>query len=192
MPSISFSLVVSSICFAGMAALSLAMDRHYEQVLGRFCVPRWHRIALRVLGALLLFLSLWVCMAGSGISFSCCVAAPARHETGVSSRRAQRSPQGTRGTGSARPLGAPPSKPKAPERGEPRSGLGGVSLQRGCSDLDRLANSKRFGCGLVVDLRPARGAHRCAPGGVGGSGGACSLREQRGSAWLILCFRWRS
>lgn len=51
-----------------MAALSLAMDRHYEQVSGRFYVPRWQRIALRVLGALLLLLSLWVCMAGSGVS----------------------------------------------------------------------------------------------------------------------------
>ncbi len=68
MLSVSFSLVVSSICFAGMAALSLAMDRHYEQVSCRFCVPRWHRIALRVLGVLLLFLSLWVCMAGAGVS----------------------------------------------------------------------------------------------------------------------------
>jgi len=42
------------LAFAGFAALSLAMDRHGEQVLGRRGLPAWQRRGLRVAGSALL------------------------------------------------------------------------------------------------------------------------------------------
>lgn len=42
------------LCHAGMAALSLAMDRHYEQVTGRREIPPLQQVLLRVLGVTLL------------------------------------------------------------------------------------------------------------------------------------------
>lgn len=62
------SLVVCALSFAGMAALGVAMDRHYEQVTGRAEPPRAHRMALRGMGCGLLAASLWTCIAGSGLS----------------------------------------------------------------------------------------------------------------------------
>jgi hypothetical protein len=62
------SLAALASCFAGMAALSLAMDRHYQQVAGRSEPPRPHRMALRTAGWLLLAISLWPCIAGWGSS----------------------------------------------------------------------------------------------------------------------------
>lgn len=58
---------VFALCFAGMAALSLAMDRHYEQVTGQPEPPRRQRMALRALGWALLAASLWPCLATWGL-----------------------------------------------------------------------------------------------------------------------------
>jgi len=50
-----------ALCFAGMAALSLAMDRHCEHIgSGGDASPR-RRTAARAAGALLLALALWRC-----------------------------------------------------------------------------------------------------------------------------------
>lgn len=46
------------LAYAGFAALSLGMDRHYEDVFDR-ALPRRRRLALRSLGWLGLALSLW-------------------------------------------------------------------------------------------------------------------------------------
>ena len=43
-----------ALAFAGMTALAFAMDRHYAQLSSLDEVPAAHRMALRVLGALLL------------------------------------------------------------------------------------------------------------------------------------------
>ena len=61
------SLIAFALCFTGMAALSLAMDRHYEQVTGRSEPPSNQRRALRGLGWLLLTVALWPCIAAWGI-----------------------------------------------------------------------------------------------------------------------------
>jgi hypothetical protein len=53
--------------YAGMAALSLAMDRHAEQVHGRSPRAAW-RGALRLLGALLLALAAVPCVRAWGAS----------------------------------------------------------------------------------------------------------------------------
>jgi hypothetical protein len=52
--------------FAGMAALSLGMVRHYEQWTGQRSVPAWHRRALRGSGWGLLALVGWLCIAAWG------------------------------------------------------------------------------------------------------------------------------
>lgn len=52
--------------FAGMAALSLALDRHYEQFTGIDTAPRRHRLVLRLLGWALLGAALWSCAASAG------------------------------------------------------------------------------------------------------------------------------
>ena len=67
-PSTLSSLTALALCFAGMAALSLAMDRHYAQLTGRDEPSRRHRIGLRIAGWLLLALSLWPCISGWGLS----------------------------------------------------------------------------------------------------------------------------
>lgn len=61
------SLTACALCFAGMAALSLAMDRHYEQVAGASEWSCRHRWVLRPLGWLLLAASLWPCITAWGI-----------------------------------------------------------------------------------------------------------------------------
>ncbi|RZL07655.1 MAG: DUF3325 domain-containing protein [Rubrivivax sp.] len=60
------TLVATVLCFAGMAALSLAMDRHYAQVTGRHEPTRTQRGAWRVAGVVVLALSLWHCLAAWG------------------------------------------------------------------------------------------------------------------------------
>lgn len=57
-----------ALCYAGMAALSLALDRHYTQLTGSDAPSRGERIGLRLLGAALLTLALWPCIAGWGVS----------------------------------------------------------------------------------------------------------------------------
>lgn len=55
-----------ALSFAGFASLSLAMDRHFCQATGGPpCTPpqRW---LFRACGGLLLWLSLWACLAGWG------------------------------------------------------------------------------------------------------------------------------
>ena len=48
---------------AGMASLSLAMDRHHGQVFGRDAAPSVRR-ALQRAGSVLLALAIWPCVAG--------------------------------------------------------------------------------------------------------------------------------
>lgn len=55
------------LCFAGMAALGLALDRHYEQLTGVDTTPRRHRVPLRVVGWALLAAALWPCIASNGV-----------------------------------------------------------------------------------------------------------------------------
>lgn len=59
-------LSVLALCFAGMAALSLAMDRHHAQWSGRDAPPPGQRTALRLGGGLLLVWALWVSVAAWG------------------------------------------------------------------------------------------------------------------------------
>ncbi|MYM71945.1 DUF3325 family protein [Duganella sp. FT134W] len=66
----SYALVVLTalaLCFAGMVALSLAIDRHHKQVYGADAPPR-KRYLLRVGGTLLLALAIAPCLLlwGSG------------------------------------------------------------------------------------------------------------------------------
>ena len=67
MSSTLASFAAFALCFAGMAALSLAMDRHFEQVTGASEPRRNQRWALRGLGAVLLALSVWPCIAAWGV-----------------------------------------------------------------------------------------------------------------------------
>lgn len=60
------SFAALALCFAGMASLSLAMDRHHEQVTGRPSPSPRQRLACRAVGAGLLALALWPCIAAWG------------------------------------------------------------------------------------------------------------------------------
>lgn len=69
----SYAIIVLTalgLCFAGMAALSLAIDRHHRQVYGDDAPPR-KRYLLRVAGTLLLVLAVVPCVvlwgAGAGL-----------------------------------------------------------------------------------------------------------------------------
>jgi hypothetical protein len=69
----SYALVVLTalgLCFAGMAALALAIDRHHKQVFGGD-TPVRRRYLLRIAGALLLALAIVPCVllwgAGAGL-----------------------------------------------------------------------------------------------------------------------------
>jgi hypothetical protein len=69
----SYALIVLTamgLCFAGMAALSLAIDRHHRQVYGDDA-PERKRYLLRVAGALLLAVAIPPCVilwgAGAGL-----------------------------------------------------------------------------------------------------------------------------
>lgn len=63
-----FSVLAVALCWAGMLALCLAMDRHYEQVVGRREVPRGQLVACRIAGGLVLAIALRVCVVGWGAS----------------------------------------------------------------------------------------------------------------------------
>lgn len=70
-------LLPLAFCFAGMGALSLAVERHHEQVHGRGHVQRRsHRLLLRLAGLVLLTWALALCIsgwgAGVGIVAWCC------------------------------------------------------------------------------------------------------------------------
>ncbi|WP_066271895.1 DUF3325 domain-containing protein [Hydrogenophaga palleronii] len=67
MNSLCLSLLAFGLCFAGMAALSLAMDRHHEQLNGRGEPSRAQRLTRRGLGTLLLLLALRPCLQASGL-----------------------------------------------------------------------------------------------------------------------------
>lgn len=68
MSSIHASLGAIVSAFTGMAALSLAIDRHYDQATGQRDVPRWLRLVLRSLGWSLTLLALGFCVAGWSLS----------------------------------------------------------------------------------------------------------------------------
>lgn len=59
--------VALAIAYAGFVMLSLAMDRHQMQMLGRELAPRYS-LPLRIAGSALLCGSLIVCLAGSSTS----------------------------------------------------------------------------------------------------------------------------
>lgn len=61
------TLTAFSLVFAGMAGLSFAMDRHYEQLTQQREVPQNHRRMLRSTGWILLVLSLFACTQLSGV-----------------------------------------------------------------------------------------------------------------------------
>lgn len=56
-------LCALGLAYAGMASLSLAMDRHHGQVFGRDAAPTLRR-ALQLAGSVLLALAIWPCVAG--------------------------------------------------------------------------------------------------------------------------------
>lgn len=66
------TLTAFSLVFAGMAGLSMAMDRHYEQLTQQRDVPEDRRRLLRCAGWILLALSLLACtqMRGVGIGLT--------------------------------------------------------------------------------------------------------------------------
>lgn len=66
MTALGASAVALALSYAGMAGLSLAMDRHYEQATGQGEAPPARRRALRVAGSLLLVLALWACTGAWG------------------------------------------------------------------------------------------------------------------------------
>lgn len=66
MTALGASAVALALSYAGMAGLSLAMDRHYEQATGRGEVPRARRRALRTAGSVLLVLALLACTGAWG------------------------------------------------------------------------------------------------------------------------------
>jgi hypothetical protein len=60
------SAVALALSYAGMAGLSLAMDRHCEQATGRSEVPARQRLALRGVASALLALALLACAGAWG------------------------------------------------------------------------------------------------------------------------------
>ncbi|HWK50367.1 MAG TPA: DUF3325 domain-containing protein [Steroidobacter sp.] len=55
------------LCFCGFIALSLAMNRHYQQVAGQ-PLERSTQVALRVAGSVLLAAGMFICIGGWGTS----------------------------------------------------------------------------------------------------------------------------
>ncbi|MDM0014726.1 DUF3325 family protein [Variovorax sp. J22P168] len=66
MSTLSASLLASALCFAAMAALAFAMDRHHAQLTQQHEVPRRRRLVLRGGAMALLALALASCIAGWG------------------------------------------------------------------------------------------------------------------------------
>lgn len=66
MTAVAASAVALALSYAGMAGLSLAMDRHYEQVTGRGEVPLARRRMLRASSGALLALALLACTGAWG------------------------------------------------------------------------------------------------------------------------------
>lgn len=66
MTTLGASLLALALAFAGMAALSVAMDRHYEQLTRRRETPCLLRMGLRALGGLLIALALVPCLIAWG------------------------------------------------------------------------------------------------------------------------------
>ena len=64
------AMVLTAFClaYAGFGAMSLAMDRHYEDVFRRALTPR-HRGLLRIAGWVGLACSLWACATVYGWSY---------------------------------------------------------------------------------------------------------------------------
>ncbi len=60
----TWPLLVAVMClsYAGMAALCLALERHYQELTGQYEVPRGVRATLRTLGAMLLLGALALCL----------------------------------------------------------------------------------------------------------------------------------
>ncbi len=56
----------TGLAFAGMLALSMAMDRHHEQMTGRYDVKSVQRWLARAGGAGLIAASMWACIAAWG------------------------------------------------------------------------------------------------------------------------------
>ncbi|WP_370679470.1 DUF3325 domain-containing protein [Comamonas sp. GB3 AK4-5] len=55
-----------ALSFAGMAALAFAMDRHYEQLTGRYELPAAQRWMLRCVGTVALAAAVFPCVAAWG------------------------------------------------------------------------------------------------------------------------------
>lgn len=66
MTALAASAVALALSYAGMAGLSLAMDRHYEQVCGQGAMPLLRRRVLRAAGSVLLALALLACTSAWG------------------------------------------------------------------------------------------------------------------------------
>ena len=66
MTAMAASAVALALSYAGMAGLSLAMDRHYEQATGQGEVPRARRRVLRAAASVLLVLALLACTGAWG------------------------------------------------------------------------------------------------------------------------------
>lgn len=62
MTSTTASLLALALAFTGMAALSAAMDRHWEQLTRRREVPRLQRMLLRALGSVSIALAFAPCL----------------------------------------------------------------------------------------------------------------------------------
>jgi Protein of unknown function (DUF3325) len=66
MSAVTDTVIAFGLCMAGMGALSLAMDRHHEQIHPQSALPRQRRKALQIAGLLLLAKSLACCIASWG------------------------------------------------------------------------------------------------------------------------------
>ncbi len=62
MMSMPAFLLAAALCLSGMIALSLAMERHFEQATGRACLTRAACWVLRSTGTLLLLAGLATCV----------------------------------------------------------------------------------------------------------------------------------
>ncbi|EJN35548.1 hypothetical protein PMI35_00098 [Pseudomonas sp. GM78] len=58
-------LLASLLCYPGFMALCLSMDRHHAELLGRK-PPRCLRLGLKLVGGILLTLSLWAAVSVTG------------------------------------------------------------------------------------------------------------------------------